>query len=559
MQKGQLARVLDSRAFHGAVLAAGVAFLLIGAFHGNVWFDESYSVGIAAHSFSEIWRIGAGDVHPVLFYWCLHALYLVFGTNVLVYRLFAVAGAAALAALGLTHVRPDYGPRAGVLFTALVCFAPYMAVISTEIRMYSWAAFCVTLCFLSALRVLRAVRRAAETGEALRIPARLWAALFASSLAAAYLHYFGALAAFAVNLVVLVGLIARIRTAKRPLAVFAAGCVAQVAAYLPWLATVAGQVAVVSNTYWANVVFPDTYIELATYPVIPSAMSFALRGSYGAAAQAASRAFVLLLAAAVATALIVAAVRFVRRVPAPLHLTDASRAVMAAFAVYVGVAALGFAASWAMGSFILYYRYLFVALGPFLVGCAIMLAAVRPRQAAGVAVAALVACASLNMALLVHDNYDPANQAPLTAFDQAVAWAQEGVQDERAEGDEAAASTDADTASATVLSSDIGVEGVTAVLRPGVSQVYLDWQPGNWALSYEAYAPTLASVKSWDEVLARCGGRFVVIGQTSDGSVPRDVADLAARDDVSCVDVQTFYRPYERTYFTIARMEKTAA
>ena len=54
--------------FHAGLIVAGALFLLVGAFHGNVWFDESYSVGIAGHSFVDIWQIGAGDVHPVLFY-----------------------------------------------------------------------------------------------------------------------------------------------------------------------------------------------------------------------------------------------------------------------------------------------------------------------------------------------------------------------------------------------------------------------------------------------------------------------------------------------------------
>ena len=44
--------VLSSRWFHIAVLALGSAFVLVGAFHGYIWFDESYSVAIANHSFS---------------------------------------------------------------------------------------------------------------------------------------------------------------------------------------------------------------------------------------------------------------------------------------------------------------------------------------------------------------------------------------------------------------------------------------------------------------------------------------------------------------------------
>ena len=54
-------------------------------------------------------------------------------------------------------------------------------------------------------------------------------------------------------------------------------------------------------------------------------------------------------------------------------------------------------------------------------------------------------------------------------------------------------------------------------------------------------------------------GRFVVLAQGQDGSVPRTVADLAQKPGVEVVGVQTFYRPYERTYFTVATMEKAEA
>ena len=72
--QSRLAEYLESKRFHVALLVVGLIFLLTGAFHGNVWFDESYSVSIANNSFAEIWDIGSGDVHPVLFYWALHVL-----------------------------------------------------------------------------------------------------------------------------------------------------------------------------------------------------------------------------------------------------------------------------------------------------------------------------------------------------------------------------------------------------------------------------------------------------------------------------------------------------
>ena len=126
MIASRLLAFVKTKAFHILLLLVGLAFLLTGAFHGNVWFDESYSVAIANHSFADIWDIGSGDVHPVLFYWALHVLNLVFGQNVLVYRLFTVAGTFSLALLGLVMVRHDFGWKTGLLFSLFALFTPYL-------------------------------------------------------------------------------------------------------------------------------------------------------------------------------------------------------------------------------------------------------------------------------------------------------------------------------------------------------------------------------------------------------------------------------------------------
>lgn len=67
---------------------------------------------MATHSFAEIWDIGALDVHPVLYYWMLHLVNVIFGTNLIVYRvvtllptfLFAVLGATSFD--GITAILP---------------------------------------------------------------------------------------------------------------------------------------------------------------------------------------------------------------------------------------------------------------------------------------------------------------------------------------------------------------------------------------------------------------------------------------------------------------------
>lgn len=286
----RLRAVLANPRFHVVLLVAGSLFLLTDAFHGNIWFDESYSVGIANHSFADIWYYSSGDVHPVLIYWALHVLNLVFGQNITVYRLFTVAGAIALATLGYTHVRRDSGWKVGVLFSFFALFTPYISLMSVEIRMYSWATFAVMLCFIYAMRIIDtqlsvippAIAQAAKGKKCWAgTPRSWWLTCFIASLACAYLHYFGAMSAFMINLVLLVALCVRAwqrrrggpaplpdgKRASAPLIVLIIGCVAQVALYVPWILTaVTSQMGVVGGTYWANIVLPTTYIELATYP-----------------------------------------------------------------------------------------------------------------------------------------------------------------------------------------------------------------------------------------------------------------------------------------------------
>ena len=55
---------------HIGIIILGIIFISLSAFHENIWFDESYSVSIARHSFSEIWNITGHDVHPPLYYGC---------------------------------------------------------------------------------------------------------------------------------------------------------------------------------------------------------------------------------------------------------------------------------------------------------------------------------------------------------------------------------------------------------------------------------------------------------------------------------------------------------
>ena len=615
----------SSNAFHILLLVAGAAFLLTDAFHGNVWFDESYSVGIANHSFADIWYYSSGDVHPVLIYWALHVLNLVFGQNITIYRLFTVAGAIAMAVLGYTHVRRDAGWATGVLFSFFALFTPYISLMAVEVRMYSWATFAVMLCFIYAMRIIGTQlatppARIAEAARGLKCwagtPRRWWIACFASSLACAYLHYFGAMSAFMINVVLLFALGARAwRHRKRgphplpdqavracaPLRVLIIGCVVQVALYLPWIITaVTSQMGVVGGTYWAKIVFPTTYIELATYAFLTSPLSFAARGSYGVVPQVivqgigyaavAVLAFLIAWAARWATWRIglhraarkqqiatakaqraggvagaeadagtsAAPVAGASAGPAaaaaacPIkHLrlkrfyawlvSDPIAPVVAALVVYFGVFAISWTASMVMNSMILYYRYLFVAIGPLLFAIASVLSHVQTKPLVAGVVAVTLAASVMNQALLVRDDYDPANNVPVQQFRETV----DRVAD--LNGGQ----------SPLVVSTDIGYMGVTSVMCPDIPQTYMDWQKGNWDRAYMAYSPTLVSKMSWEIIFDNFHGTFICLGQAQNDSLPRDISDLSQKAGFNLVEYHTYYRPYERTWMTIAVMTKS--
>ena len=119
--------------WHIAVIVIGIIFVSLGAFHGNVWFDEAYSVGMARQTFGEIWTIGGNDVHPVLYYWLLRIINLVVGQSIMAYRIFSVIPIAIMIILGYTHIRKDFGEKTGFIFSFLAAFLPEMATYAIEV------------------------------------------------------------------------------------------------------------------------------------------------------------------------------------------------------------------------------------------------------------------------------------------------------------------------------------------------------------------------------------------------------------------------------------------
>jgi mannosyltransferase len=121
-----------------AVLA-GIASLVIGLRQG-LWFDEAYSVLLAQHSWGEIVRLTAQDVHPPVYYWLLKAWMAVFGSSELALRSLSALMFGLAIGVAALLMRRAFGARVALLALPFVAFAPFLLRYGFEIRMYSFAS-----------------------------------------------------------------------------------------------------------------------------------------------------------------------------------------------------------------------------------------------------------------------------------------------------------------------------------------------------------------------------------------------------------------------------------
>ena len=226
---------------HIVIIVLGIIFITIPIFHNNLWFDESYSVGMANKSFMDIWQIGSNDVHPILYYWILHLIYIIFGSNIFLYRIASMIPIAILGILGYTHIKKDFGEKVGILFSFFTFFLPISSVYSGEIRMYTWGMLFVTVMAIYAYRIYK------------NSSTKSWIIFAIFSLASAYTHYYALSIAGIINLLLFIYLLKNAIKQKsytKDLKSFTISAIVQIILYIPWLYNLINQITGVSNGYW---------------------------------------------------------------------------------------------------------------------------------------------------------------------------------------------------------------------------------------------------------------------------------------------------------------------
>ena len=168
-QKGILIR--------GSVIFFTLLYLSL-IFNNNLWTDEIFSMNLFKVSFREIIAETAKDVHPPLYYFLGRFFRLLFGESLQVQKVLTLLPMSLTLVLGATKVRKYFGDRTSFLFIILLGCIPCSMVYAVQVRMYSWALFCVTACGLAAWEIYLNDRWSS------------WIWLTITAVAAAYLHYF---------------------------------------------------------------------------------------------------------------------------------------------------------------------------------------------------------------------------------------------------------------------------------------------------------------------------------------------------------------------------------
>lgn len=203
-----------------------------------VWADEAYSFAMIEHSFPEIWKITAADVHPPLYYFILKILTKPFHYSLLSAKIVSVIPYLFILAFGGIQFKKLFGKKTGLFFMVLFFFFPFSIEYVIEVRMYSLAAAFV---FGNAVYAYRCYREEKKSN---------WIFFSILGVCSAYTHYYALISTGIVYGILLIALIIKKREKLLP---WCLASLLTVLLYIPWLKCFIEQLVYkVNNEYWIS-------------------------------------------------------------------------------------------------------------------------------------------------------------------------------------------------------------------------------------------------------------------------------------------------------------------
>ena len=193
-----------------------------------VWYDEAFSVLLAARPVGDILAGTAADTMPPGYYLALR-LWMAAGQSIGFLRALNVILGVGLVGLTFVMARECFEARSAAWAALLAAVSPLFIYHAQELRMYSLLALSLGVYSYVAFRVFVAPRRQKSWGW--------WAGLIAVGALALYTHNLAAFSILAPNVYLVV------RRAWRDSARLLLAQVGMAIFFLPWLVVVPGQVA----------------------------------------------------------------------------------------------------------------------------------------------------------------------------------------------------------------------------------------------------------------------------------------------------------------------------
>lgn len=496
---------LDMKKLHISIIILGCIFILLAAFHSDIWFDESYSVAIAKHNFIDIWKITGNDVHPALYYWMLHLVYLIFGNNCIAFRIFSVLAIIVLGILGYTHIKKDFGEKTGILFSFLVYFLPIMSTYSQEIRMYSWSCLIVTLMSIYAYRLYMNVKNNEYNSKKNLILFGIF------SIASCYIHYYALVTAGLINLILLIYFIKNSKNNKKPLIHFLILALIQVILYVPWLVYFIGQLKHVGGGFWIVVGPINTTVE---------ALSFQFRRQLDTVFTFNIQTICALIAA------IAMYIYIVYRVYKAKKEHENIKPAILSGGIYIGVILIMLLIS--IVTPILFSRYLMVMTGLYIFTLAFMMSTEKKKWITMLICFIVLVLGIISNVNNILINYDNSNM-------KQIEYIKENIKD----GD-------------IIVYSNIGNGGVIAAFFPEYKQYFYNGAHWDIEEAYKAYGPGMETIYDYNDILKDYSGRIWLIDSEYMG-----LWDEFPKDNITILkEAKRFDTKYQNYIYNIMLLEK---
>lgn len=217
--------------------------------------DEYFTLFVVKFSVSDIISINVHDVHPPLYYLIVKAVMKVLAilnisyNPLLLIKILSIIPYGAILLFSAIKIRQEYGwLTAGIFTFALGCMSQFFMHFILG-RMYSLGILFMLIAFYYCGKVLK-------DGDK-----KSWILLTVFSVLGAYTHYFVAISALALYLMLLIHIAITRQSFKK----WAISASAGIILYLPWVYALVNQLAKVHNSYWIKELTLDYFIKCLGY------------------------------------------------------------------------------------------------------------------------------------------------------------------------------------------------------------------------------------------------------------------------------------------------------